>query len=86
MNLIKIKTPTPNLEPAKNILRLFFREIKELQKCISEPVSPPFSIKDREPYLTNVEFTSHPDLACENENAYRWLYAEAKHYHARGQA
>lgn len=73
-----------DLEPAKKVLRAFLSEIenvKALRKNISAPQPAlSFTISDRMPVFDSSEFTPAPDSYWEKEDAYTWLYADARNF------
>lgn len=72
-----------DLKSVKNVLGSFLTEIaaaEETQKSISAPIWASFNIKDRTPNFSNLEFDPAPDSFWIEENAYIWIYAEARCY------
>jgi hypothetical protein len=72
-----------DLQPIKDILRTFLVEIeavKKLRQSVSESIIPPFTMQDRLPDFSRIEFQPAADSFWEKDNAYMWIYAEAWHY------
>lgn len=75
-----------DLEPAKNVLRTFLKEMEEV-KAIRKQMSSPqaaqsFTIEDKMPIFDATEFSPAPDSFWEKEDAYIWLYADAWNFRA----
>lgn len=77
---------TPDLDPAKAILRSFLAEIekvKSIQQNISEPqMATAFSVQDQQPIFNSNEFSPAPASFWEKDNAYMLLYADAWDFRA----
>ncbi len=73
-----------DLEPAKAVIRRFLAEIeavKKIQESMSQPMlAASFSLKDQMPEFDVNGCMPAPDSYWEKEDAYMWLYAEAKHF------
>lgn len=73
-----------DLEPAKNVLRAFLKDIEEV-KAIRRQMSPPqfarsFTIKDKMPEFEATEFNPAEDTFWTKEDAYIWLYGDVWEY------
>ena len=73
-----------DISAAKNILKAFLKDIEETTAIRKQMSSPQFAksfiIKDKMPVFEATEFNPSKDTSWTNEDAYIWLYADAKEY------
>lgn len=71
-----------DLEPAKTILSNFLKEIEEVKQMSPPQLARSFTIKDKMPEFDATEFNSSEDTFWKEEDAYIWLYGDAREYRA----